>query len=239
MAFITFKNWEIGTIVGVAILGWLGVIVMSIQLNLFRADIDEWQNTANGYMETINTLTHQKGNLNTRLQSVKAHRDRLLLEAGEKQVEVKFLADYVQTRNELVGRPLAELLAAAFIDAGEEFDLDPVFLAAVAEVESHFKLFAKSNKRAVGVMQVVPQIWVKLLPFVESADDLYNLHVNVRAGAYILAHYRRVCGPDYQRALQCYNGGPRARLRPRDSTRDYVRDILFRWKAIELRRGAQ
>lgn len=145
-----------------------------------------------------------------------------------------FISHYVQSRNRSIGTIFADLLAETFIAAGNEYNFDPLFLAAQAGVESAFEVYDTSTAGAVGVMQVMPSIWVKKIPFLERRDDLYNIHANIRAGAFIMDHYRSTCGGTIRQALTCYHGGPRALKLPRSSTTAYVSRVLARWKTLEI-----
>lgn len=145
-----------------------------------------------------------------------------------------FIAKYIQSRNRSIGSIFADLLAETLVAAGNEFNFDPLFLAAQAGVESAFEVYDTSTAGAVGVMQVMPSIWVKKIPFLERRDDLYNIHANIRAGAFIMDHYRSTCGGTIRQALTCYHGGPRALKLPRSSTTAYVSRVLARWKTLEI-----
>lgn len=145
-----------------------------------------------------------------------------------------FIAKYIQQRNRSIGTVFANLLAQTFIEAGNEFNFDPLFLAAQAGVESAFEVYDESTAGALGVMQIMPSIWVKKIPFLERRDDLYNIHANIRAGGFVMDFYRSTCGGTLERALTCYHGGPRALKLPRSSTTAYVSRVLARWKTLEL-----
>lgn len=145
----------------------------------------------------------------------------------------ELIAKYIRSRNRSIGDRYAGLLADTLIAAGGEFNFDPLFLAAQAGVESAFNTHDKSSAGAIGIMQVMP-FWVDKIPFLESRDDLLNIHANIRAGVYILGHYRSMCGGALHQALTCYHGGPRALKLPRSSTTAYVSRVLARWQTLEL-----
>lgn len=155
-------------------------------------------------------------------------------ERHQRKTITNLLANYIRSRNKAIGINQSHVLAESFVTYSEEFDIDPFFLTAQANIESYFEMFSKSNKGAIGIMQIMPTIWVKMIPFVTSKDDLYNPVINVRAGGFVIAHYRKKCGDDYEKILRCYHGGKKALRRPKQVTLDYVRDVFFRWKKIEL-----
>lgn len=175
---------------------------------------------------TINTLTHQAGDL-------KIQKQALVQALREYNGKTTFLVDYIRSRNSHIGANMAAHMADTFVRAGEEFNLDPLFIAAQANIESTFRVYAKSSAGALGVMQIVPKYWVHQIDFLETADDLFNVHANIRAGAFIMAKLRIECG-SLERALRCYHGGKRALRSPRDSTIQYTVKVLARWKAMEL-----
>ena len=155
-------------------------------------------------------------------------------ERHQRKTITNLLANYIRSRNKAIGINQSHVLAESFVTYSEEFDIDPFFLTAQANIESYFEMFSKSNKGAIGIMQIMPTIWVKMIPFVTSKDDLYNPVINVRAGGFVIAHYRERCGDDYEKILRCYHGGKKALRRPKEVTKKYVRDVFYRWKKIEL-----
>lgn len=116
----------------------------------------------------------------------------------------EYIATNVPNMPAIERRGYAEIIAAA----ARENRIHYSIVASVAIVESHFAKQARSEKDAVGIMQVVPKWWVGVAPGVERRSDLYSPDINIRAGAWILAHYRELCGP--ARMLACYESGPRA-----------------------------
>lgn len=99
-------------------------------------------------------------------------------------------------------RGLAENIVDAAIEHGEDHRL----VTAVAWVESRMTRDAISGKDARGIMQIVPRWWVGVAPGIDNVNDLHDTAKNIRAGAWILAHYRQRCGG---KLLRCYESGPR------------------------------
>lgn len=98
--------------------------------------------------------------------------------------------------------------AEVFVEAARANGLHHSLVASVAIVESHFARNALSEQDAIGIMQIVPEWWVGVAPGVIRRSDLYSPDINIKAGAWILAHYAELCGP--ARMLACYESGPRA-----------------------------
>lgn len=85
----------------------------------------------------------------------------------------------------------------------------PRLTKAVIAVESSGNRYAKSPKGAIGLMQIRPSVWgptLKQAGIIKRDKDLYDPEMNIRAGEYILAHYRDLTDGDLRRALWLYNG---------------------------------
>jgi soluble lytic murein transglycosylase-like protein len=81
-------------------------------------------------------------------------------------------------------------------------DLSPELLAAVVHTESQFVPTARSNRGAVGLMQLVPRTghWL-------GADNLSDPAQNIQAGAKYLRYLTDRFAGDQQKALAAYNAG--------------------------------
>ncbi len=65
-------------------------------------------------------------------------------------------------------------------------------ILAIMYVESRFNPFARSKKGAVGLLQVMPQVWSKELKkegIIEDKRDLYLIDKNIESGLYIFKKY--------------------------------------------------
>ena len=98
--------------------------------------------------------------------------------------------------------------------------LDPALVRAVALQESGLRREARSNKGAMGVMQL-------------TADTAKDLHQNIQGGAAYLRTLIVAFGGDVAKALAAYNAGPGAVMRyngvpPFAETRNYVNQIMAR-----------
>jgi len=218
-------GWSLVLVLFIAMIGYGGILFISVNdLVLAKSDLAAEVALQN---RKIIILEKQKLKLAQR-------NEQLETERTQHQTVTKLIATYISKRNRKIGVNQAYVLAESFVATANEFDIDPFFLTAQANIESFFEMFSKSKKGALGIMQVMPNIWVKAIPFIDSRDDLLNPVVNIRAGGFVLAHYRKKCGNDYERILKCYHGGKRALTRPKQVTIDYVRDVFYRWKTVEL-----
>jgi len=151
------------------------------------------------------------------------------LESQQKQ-EQKFATRHAIDRYIQSNRPMDSGMSAGYsamyISAGREFDLDPMLLAVVGKFESNFNPSVVSYTGAVGVQQIMP-FWVKEIPFLNSLQDLYSPELNIRASAYILAHYRELCGESVLSMAACYHGGPNAIRNPKESTQKFKAVVSY------------
>ena len=90
------------------------------------------------------------------------------------------------------------------------YRLDPALLAAVIYQESKFEADARSDRGAVGLMQLLPATAEGIAVHTGGArfvvSDLYNPEINVRYGAWYLRHLLNKYG-DERVALAAYNAG--------------------------------
>jgi soluble lytic murein transglycosylase-like protein len=125
----------------------------------------------------------------------------------------------------LVPVPEARLTDLISRYAGEN-GLDPKLVRAVVQVESGYNAAARSNKGAMGLMQLMPQTAASL-----EVSDPYDPDENVRAGtAYLRTMLNRFDG-DLENALAGYNAGPEAVVHyggvpPYPETRAYVERVM-------------
>src|SRR6185436_4689005 len=104
-------------------------------------------------------------------------------------------------------------------------DLPPELVAAVAHTESKFVPTARSNRGAVGLMQLVPRTgrWL-------GAQNLADPVQNIQAGAKYLRYLSDRFNGDNQKAIAAYNAGEGNVRRfggvpPFKETRNYVQRV--------------
>jgi soluble lytic murein transglycosylase len=148
----------------------------------------------------------------------------------------------------MVGRLLFPLHYRPLLQQyGQQYDVDPLLLAAVIRAESKFFPRAKSEAGALGLMQIVPETgtWVAsemgLADF--TPDKLFDPVINVQVGACYLRGLLEEFDEDTVLALAAYNCGrgnlkqwlqtrmePAVQTSPDDlpyaETRSYVRKVL-------------
>lgn len=105
--------------------------------------------------------------------------------------------------------------------AAKSYDLDPLLVQSVIQVESNNNPYAISNKGAEGLMQLIPATARRF-----GAKNSFNPEENVDAGARYLRYLLNIFGDD-RLALAAYNAGEAAVARygwipPYPETQQYV-----------------
>jgi len=122
--------------------------------------------------------------------------------------------------------------ARILLSAGREFRIDPVFLAAVAHVESSFRPRVSSKLGARGLMQLRPTV-IHVLGVIDPWDP----QENIMAGAAYLLHcferYAKHPNSTYL-ALAAYNigPGPVEKLTRSDPAKRFVHKVLTAYNSV-------
>lgn len=127
-------------------------------------------------------------------------------------------ANIEQLRRGISSQQAAKLAKYIWL-AGTRFDCDPKLITALIQVESSFFSRARSDKGALGLMQLRPFVAREMARRLETswsgAQTLHDPETNILIGTYYLASLIRDF-PDLSTALVAYNCGPtyvRHRLR--------------------------
>jgi soluble lytic murein transglycosylase-like protein len=104
--------------------------------------------------------------------------------------------------NDLPGDPFAAFIT----EASKRFAVPEHWIRSVMRVESAGEVRARSQKGAMGLMQIMPQTWSELRARYDLGADPYDPRDNILAGAaYIRELYQRFGAPGF---LAAYNSGP-------------------------------
>lgn len=219
-------------LVGMTVILCLIVGVLFANLSYYKDATSTLLDKVTVYKAQITTLTAQVKVLETNFYGVVEN--YTIIEKGVAKDYTDKLALVVRTRgisknvifvNHLskvtFDKKYVRLIAAAFYDAGLQYDIDPRELIATAWHESRFKPESRSDKGALGVMQVMP-LWLENDSFIFANNvftkkDLLDPVKSIQAGAYIYNHYKmywkgRGYRNDYnvrRLALLSYNRGHR------------------------------
>jgi len=108
----------------------------------------------------------------------------------------------------------------------DRFNVDPVLVRAVIQVESNFDPKCVSKKGARGLMQLIPETARRY-----GVRNIFDPEENIRGGVHYLADLLGMFNNDLSRALAAYNAGENAVLKyagipPYSETTTYVTRAL-------------
>jgi hypothetical protein len=104
---------------------------------------------------------------------------------------------------------LSDDLLAEVLTQSERYQLDPFWVLAVMQVESHFNPIARSHMGAQGMMQLLPETAGYLAKALgEMVQDLNDPHYNVRMGTFYLRYLLTKLRGSYRLSTIAYNIGP-------------------------------
>jgi soluble lytic murein transglycosylase-like protein len=119
-----------------------------------------------------------------------------------------FLRVHVARRVQRFAGHDGDEVAEAILAASRRAGIDPLLLLAIIEVESGFDPLARSNRNALGLMQVRPStLWREAERSGLVGDDPHDPELNVTAGALYFRRLVAAFGPN-DVALMAYNAGP-------------------------------
>jgi soluble lytic murein transglycosylase-like protein len=126
---------------------------------------------------------------------------------------------------DLPGLPAGGLEPLILRRSGEQ-NLDPRLVRAVIQVESGYNRRARSNKGAIGLMQLMPDTANEL-----AVRDPYDADQNLRGGTTYLRQMIDAFAGRIELALAAYNAGPGAvekhrGIPPYPDTVDYVQRVM-------------
>ncbi|HEY7168926.1 MAG TPA: lytic transglycosylase domain-containing protein [Candidatus Binatia bacterium] len=148
-----------------------------------------------------------------------------------------------------VGAPAGSVASPTSYDeliraSSDRYNVDPELVRAVIKVESDFNSGARSNKGAMGLMQLMPDT-ARLHNVLDSFNPIENIEGGVRHLRLLLDRFQG----DLQLSLAAYNAGMKAvekhgGIPPFNETREYVRRVLsfyqsYRNNAVQISQQAQ
>jgi soluble lytic murein transglycosylase-like protein len=113
------------------------------------------------------------------------------------------ILQWMKENSDMPDQVLAKIYTAASATGNRDLIL------AICLVESNFNPHVESDKGAVGLMGIMPGVWVEELKergIITEKEDLYKISSNISAGAYVLATYLAETN-DLRQALIKYVGG--------------------------------
>jgi soluble lytic murein transglycosylase-like protein len=122
--------------------------------------------------------------------------------------------------------------------AAKSYDVDPLLVHSVIQVESNYNPYAISNKGAEGLMQLIPATARRF-----GATNSFSPRENIEAGVRYLKYLKNIFGDD-RLALAAYNAGEGAVARygwvpPYAETQQYVNNVGRRYGEARRKAAAQ
>jgi soluble lytic murein transglycosylase len=169
-----------------------------------------------------------------------------------KAVELRVMADPAFYHRVMTDPELASLLYPRLYEdrinaTAAAAGIDPAWIFSIIRQESRFQRDAVSTSNAIGLMQIIPSTgsWIaeKLGVSKFRSDDLFDIDVNLRFGAWYFKYLLGKFDGNPELAVAAYNGGPGNVSRwlprlgsddidlfieriPRDETREYVKKVM-------------
>jgi soluble lytic murein transglycosylase-like protein len=115
-----------------------------------------------------------------------------------------------------------------------EYNIDPLLLHAIAEVESQYNPLAISPAGAKGLMQILPST-ARRFGMNDPDSQLFNPRDNLRICSTYLRSLHSLFGNNIPLILAAYNAGEHAvikygyRIPPYDETQKYVAKVMKRY----------
>jgi hypothetical protein len=119
-------------------------------------------------------LTSDLESLSKRLDGIKDQDDLL-----RRDIEL-----YIDQKFKLVPKVLCKDIAENVVKFSNELDVSPELVVGIIEVESAFNPMAMSNKKARGLMQLMPE-WAEKFGL-KDVDDFHDVDVNIKHGIKVL-----------------------------------------------------
>ncbi len=135
------------------------------------------------------------------------------------------LKHYLMTLYDLPEKEVELILRSASLNANR-YNLDTELILAIVFVESSYNRVARSNRGALGLMQVVPKWHIDKINQYGGVDVLFDISTNIHIGTEILAEYLEKEN-DLATALMRYNGSLN------DKTQRYPTRVLEKYEYLK------
>jgi len=127
----------------------------------------------------------------------------VLSSAEDKEAARQAILRWMKANSRMPENVLAKIYSVAM----ERVNTD--LILAICVVESNFNPHAESDKGAVGLMGIMPDVWLEELEargIASDKEDLYTISKNIDAGAFVLKRYLERTN-NLTKALSRYSGG--------------------------------
>ncbi|MGI6680609.1 MAG: lytic transglycosylase domain-containing protein [Bdellovibrionota bacterium] len=131
------------------------------------------------------------------------------------QHQIDYIARIIEEHNQ--SKNTAKNLATAIVKVSNELGFDPLLTTAIIKAESTFKPNAKSNKGALGLMQLLPSTgeYISRITNIDWGGiyRLRDVEYNIRLGLRYYKHLEEQFNGNLKYTLIAYNWGPNNALK--------------------------
>ncbi len=118
----------------------------------------------------------------------------------------QMLTDRIVSKYQVSEKTAREIVDAAHV-VGPRYEIDPIMLLAITDVESNFNARAVSSAGAIGLTQIMPRVHAKKINrMTQTGKSVLDPEISLELGAQIFSEYRDLQRGNEIRALQQYNG---------------------------------
>jgi soluble lytic murein transglycosylase-like protein len=123
--------------------------------------------------------------------------------ANVKEMAKEAILEWMKKNSEMPEQVLSKIYRVAVNSVNTDLIL------AICVVESNFNPYVESDRGAIGLMGIMPTVWLKELKehrIVSGKEDLYSISKNIDSGVYVLESYLKRTN-NLRDALSRYSGG--------------------------------
>lgn len=154
--------------------------------------------------------------------------------------DLQALQEILAEKSRELSPQAARRLAEVILMESQRYDIDPAMILAVIQTESSYRNWVRSDRNAMGLMQILPATGEDLARRIdikwEGEASLYLPVINVKLGTYYLSQLRERFD-SMELALAAYNRGPNAVRRligqGRSPSKKYSRRVLSAYRELK------